>query len=212
MALMSPLFEHNLQTNKTLWNWTKALSNWKHPHVAGGVRTTIAKHHHRFRLKWRILICFSSQKKSKQILANEIKKHDLRKELHLLKSKAYNLRNFSTFAAILKILNPQCIAIVVRTPPAHVANQKKIHAIKHLPTPFPPRFSLPRPESLAITFCGIFELIGSFSIDDGNGSENVSFKMNSRFFTLCRVYSNLLKMASVGEFPWSWFLEDRTQV
>ena len=94
MALMSPLFEHNLQTNKTLWNWTKALSNWKYPHVAGGVRTTIAKHHHRFRLKWRILICFSSQKKSKQILANEIKKHDLRKELHLLKSKAYNRAKF----------------------------------------------------------------------------------------------------------------------
>ena len=45
--------------------------------------------------------------------------------------------------------------------------------------------------------------IGSFSIHDGNGSENVSFKMNSRFFNLCRVYSNLLKMASVGEFPWS---------
>ena len=46
-------------------------------------------------------------------------------------------------------------------------------------------------------------LIGSFSIADGNGSENVSFKMNSRFFNLCRVYSNLLKMGSVGEFPWS---------
>ena len=43
--------------------------------------------------------------------------------------------------------------------------------------------------------------VGSFSIDDGNGSENVSFKMNSRFFNLCRVYSNLLNMASVGEFP-----------
>ena len=34
----------------------------------------------------------------------------------MLKNKAYNLRNFSTFAAILKILHPQCIAIVVRTP------------------------------------------------------------------------------------------------
>ena len=45
--------------------------------------------------------------------------------------------------------------------------------------------------------------IGSFSIDDGNGSENVSFKMNSRFFNLYRVYSNLMKMASVGEFSWS---------
>ena len=40
-----------------------------------------------------------------------------RKELYILKNKAYNLRNFSTFAAMLKILNPQCIAIVVRTPP-----------------------------------------------------------------------------------------------
>ena len=45
--------------------------------------------------------------------------------------------------------------------------------------------------------------LGSFSIDDGNGSENVSFKINSRFFNLRRVYSNLLKMATVGEFPWS---------
>ena len=42
--------------------------------------------------------------------------------------------------------------------------------------------------------------LGSFSIDDGNGSENVSFKMNSLFFNLCRVYFNLLNMASVGEF------------
>ena len=33
---------------------------------------------------------------------------------------------------------------------------------------------------------------GSFSIDDGNGSEDASFKMNSRFFKLCPVYSNLL--------------------
>ena len=46
------------------------------------------------------------------------------------------------------------------------------------------------------------EVIGSFSIDDANGSENVSFKMNSRFFNLFRVYSHLLKMARVGEFPW----------
>ena len=45
-----------------------------------------------------------------------------------------------------------------------------------------------------------------------NGSENVGFKMNSRFFNLCRVFSNLKKMASVGEFPWSWLLEDGTQV
>ena len=46
-------------------------------------------------------------------------------------------------------------------------------------------------------------ILGSFSDDDGNGSENVSFKMNSRLFNLCRVCSNLLKMANSGEFPWS---------
>ena len=47
------------------------------------------------------------------------------------------------------------------------------------------------------------QAIGNFSIDDGNGSENVGFRMNSRFFSLCRVYSNLLKESNVGEFPWS---------
>ena len=36
------------------------------------------------------------------MLAYEIEKNDLRKELYLLKNKAYKLRNFSTFAAILK--------------------------------------------------------------------------------------------------------------
>ena len=45
--------------------------------------------------------------------------------------------------------------------------------------------------------------LGSFNIDEGNGSENVSVKMNSRFFNLCGVYSNFLKMASIGEFRWS---------
>ena len=48
-------------------------------------------------------------------------------------------------------------------------------------------------------------ILGSFGIDDGSGSgsENVSFKMNSRSFNLCRVYSSLVKMANVDEFPWS---------
>ena len=45
--------------------------------------------------------------------------------------------------------------------------------------------------------------LGSFSIDDGDSTKNVTFKMNSRFFKLCRVYSNSLKMSSVGKFPWS---------
>ena len=53
---------------------------------------------------------------------------------------------------------------------------------------------------------------GSFSIDDGDSTQNVTFKMNSRFFKLCRVYSNSLKMSSVGKFPWSWILGDLTQV
>ena len=45
--------------------------------------------------------------------------------------------------------------------------------------------------------------LGTFSIDKGDGSENVTFKMNWRFFQLCRVYFNSLKTANVGQFPWS---------
>ena len=56
------------------------------------------------------------------------------------------------------------------------------------------------------------QTVGSFSIDDGDGSENVTFKKNARFFKLCRVYSNPLKMSNVGEFFRSWFLGDRPQV
>ena len=56
-------------------------------------------------------------------------------------------------------------------------------------------------------FCpASISLIGSFSIDDGDVSENVTFKMNLRFFKLCRVYSNSLnslKMSNVGKYPWS---------
>ena len=53
--------------------------------------------------------------------------------------------------------------------------------------------------------CGVvaLKILRSFSIDDADGSENVTFKMNSCFFNLCRVNSNLLKIASVDEFPWS---------
>ena len=43
--------------------------------------------------------------------------------------------------------------------------------------------------------------LGTFSIDKGDGSENITFKMNWRFFQLCRVYFNSLK-----------YLWDRTQV
>ena len=45
-------------------------------------------------------------------------------------------------------------------------------------------------------------LLGTFSIDDGDDSGNVTFKINSRFFKLCRLISNSLKMSIVGKFPW----------
>ena len=54
--------------------------------------------------------------------------------------------------------------------------------------------------------------IGSFSIDEGDSSENVTFKMNSRFFKFCRAYSSSLKMWNVGEFLRSWLLGEHTQV
>ena len=46
-------------------------------------------------------------------------------------------------------------------------------------------------------------MIGSFSIDNGEGSEHVTFKMNWRFFKLCRFLSNFLKMSNVAKFGWS---------
>ena len=49
-------------------------------------------------------------------------------------------------------------------------------------------------------------LKGSFSIDDGDGIENVTIKMNSRFFKFFRIYSKLLKMSNVGECPRVGFL------
>ena len=48
-----------------------------------------------------------------------------------------------------------------------------------------------------------FKLIRSFSIDDGDGSEKVTFKMNLRFFKLYHAYSSSLKMSNVDKFPWS---------
>ena len=46
----------------------------------------------------------------------------------------------------------------------------------------------------------LFDILGSFSIDDGDGSENVTFKMNWRFFKLFRVYSYSVKMSTEGKF------------
>ena len=39
-----------------------------------------------------------------------------------------------------------------------------------------------------------------FSIEDGDDSEKVTLKINSRFSSLCRVYSSPLKMSNVSEF------------
>ena len=43
--------------------------------------------------------------------------------------------------------------------------------------------------------------IENFSIDDGDGSEKITHRTNSRFLNSCRVYFNSLKMSSEGEFP-----------
>ena len=58
----------------------------------------------------------------------------------------------------------------------------------------------------------LLSILRSFSLDDGDGSENLTLKMNSRFFKLCRAYSSSLKMSNVGEFSWSSCLKDPTQV
>ena len=54
--------------------------------------------------------------------------------------------------------------------------------------------------------------LGSFSIDDGDSTKNVTFKMNAHFFKLCCVYSNSLKMSKCRQISMEWILWDRTQV
>ena len=46
----------------------------------------------------------------------------------------------------------------------------------------------------------------------GSWQFSVTFKMNSLFVKLCRIYSNLLKMSNEGKSSSGWFLGDRTQV
>ena len=53
---------------------------------------------------------------------------------------------------------------------------------------------------LRFFICFRKEAIGSFSIDDGDGSENVSLKRHSHFFKHCRAYSYPLKTSNLGEF------------
>ena len=69
---------------------------------------------------------------------------------------------------------------------------KKNHAMQHLPTPSPPRFSLPPPQSLTITFCGIFELIK----ESGGGGSNGKGKKRDHTTPLCRVIGTTLKYRS----------------
>ena len=52
-----------------------------------------------------------------------------------------------------------------------------------------------------IELCSSTNLKGTFSIDDDNGRENVTIKMNSRFFNFFRVCSELMKMSNVGDVP-----------
>ena len=49
-------------------------------------------------------------------------------------------------------------------------------------------------------------ILGSFSIDDGDASENVTIKTNSRFFFSFRVYSKLLTISNAGQCPRVGFL------
>ena len=49
-------------------------------------------------------------------------------------------------------------------------------------------------------------ILGSFSIDDGDASENVTIKTNSRLFFSFRVYSKLLKISNAGQCPRVGFL------
>ena len=56
---------------------------------------------------------------------------------------------------------------------------------------------------LRCLFIDVSQMLWNFSIGDLDGSKNVTFKMNSCFLKLCRVYFNFLKMFNIGEFPWS---------
>ena len=48
---------------------------------------------------------------------------------------------------------------------------------------------------------------GSLANNDDNGSENITKKINLRFFKLYRVYLEPLNLANVGNFSWSWILK-----
>ena len=57
--------------------------------------------------------------------------------------------------------------------------------------------------SLRIVPCNI-----TLGNTDDECYENVTWKVNSRYFKLYRTYSNSFKSSNVGNFFWSWILED----
>ena len=52
----------------------------------------------------------------------------------------------------------------------------------------------------------------TLSNNDGDGYENVSWKMNSGCFKLYRAYSVSFSSSNVGRFFWSWILKDCIEV
>ena len=52
-----------------------------------------------------------------------------------------------------------------------------------------------------IVFCRSRRRVVGCILLRGSFIENVTFKMNPRFFNLCRIYFSARKMSNVGEFP-----------
>ena len=55
-------------------------------------------------------------------------------------------------------------------------------------------------------------LIGSLSNNDGDGYENVTYKVKSRCFKLHRAYSISFDSSNAGNFFWSWILKECDEV
>ena len=68
--------------------------------------------------------------------------------------------------------------------------------------------SFPTPLT-TLTFSGI---LGSLSNDNGDGYENVTYKVNLRCLKLNRTYSISLNSSNVGTVFWSWILTDCIKV
>ena len=53
--------------------------------------------------------------------------------------------------------------------------------------------------------------IGTLRSEDGDGSENIALKVNSRSFKLHHDSSNSPTLSNVGELSWSWIPKSRIQ-